>query len=71
MPSSTYPSRTEIEELCSHLATDNQAHFFDRVSPNVEWDVLGKETTERPLLPLQKLPSAGQPYRLGTLTPST
>jgi len=35
------PSRKEIEQLCSHLATSDPSPFFDRVSPNVEWDVLG------------------------------
>lgn len=36
-----YPTKSEIEELASHLATDNPAPFFDRVSPNVVWDVMG------------------------------
>ena len=36
-----YPTKPEIEELCSHLASDNPAPFFDRVSPNVVWDVMG------------------------------
>ncbi|TKA28736.1 hypothetical protein B0A50_03064 [Salinomyces thailandicus] len=34
------PSKAEIEQLCSHLGTSDPSPFFDRVSPNVEWDVL-------------------------------
>ncbi|KAK0884717.1 hypothetical protein LTR87_001445 [Friedmanniomyces endolithicus] len=34
------PSRVDIEKLCSHLATSDQSPFFDRVSPNVVWDVM-------------------------------
>ena len=43
-PSNTmgpYPTKPEIEELCAHLSTGNQKPFFDRVSQNVVWDVLG------------------------------
>ncbi|OQO12192.1 hypothetical protein B0A48_02833 [Cryoendolithus antarcticus] len=36
-----YPSIDEIKQLCSHLGTNDASPFFDRVSPNVEWDVLG------------------------------
>lgn len=36
-----YPTKSEIEELCSHLSTSNPAPFFDHVSPNVVWDVMG------------------------------
>ncbi|KAK6443306.1 hypothetical protein LTR95_000132 [Oleoguttula sp. CCFEE 5521] len=39
--SSSYPSIDEIKQLCSHLGTNDTSPFFDRVSPNVEWDVLG------------------------------
>lgn len=39
--SSKYPTRDEIESLCSHLATSDPSKFFDRVSPDVEWDVMG------------------------------
>jgi len=38
---SRYPKRDEIEALCSHLGTSNASPFFDKVSPNVEWDVMG------------------------------
>ena len=38
------PSRQEIEQLCSHLGTSDPSPFFDRVSPNVVWDVLGKSS---------------------------
>lgn len=41
-----YPTKSEIEELCSHLATSNPAPFFERVSPNVEWDVMGESQHE-------------------------
>jgi len=37
-----YPSHDEVKELCSHLGTPDPAPFFDRVSPDVEWDVLGE-----------------------------
>ena len=36
-----YPTKAEIEELCSHLASSDPSPFFDRVSPNVVWDVMG------------------------------
>jgi hypothetical protein len=36
-----YPSKSEIEELASHLASSDQSGFFNRVSPNVVWDVMG------------------------------
>lgn len=38
---SPYPTKREIEQLCSHLASENAKPFFDRVSPNVVWDVIG------------------------------
>lgn len=36
-----YPSKAEIEELCSHLGTSDPSPFFDRVAPDVVWDVMG------------------------------
>ncbi|KAK3716368.1 hypothetical protein LTR37_006518 [Vermiconidia calcicola] len=36
-----YPSRTDIELLASSLGTSDPSPFFDRVSPNVVWDVMG------------------------------
>ncbi|CAK4031573.1 Hypothetical predicted protein [Lecanosticta acicola] len=36
-----YPTKPEIEELCSALATSDTSPFFSRVSPNVTWDVMG------------------------------
>lgn len=50
-----YPSKTEIEQLCSHLASDNPAPFFDRVSPNVIWDVMGALHCP----PIRPIPHAG------------
>ncbi len=38
------PSRADIEKLCAHLATSDQSPFFDRVSPDVVWDVMGKKS---------------------------
>ncbi|KAK5722419.1 hypothetical protein LTR15_005649 [Elasticomyces elasticus] len=35
------PSRSEIEKLASHLATSDPSAFFERVSPDVVWDVMG------------------------------
>ncbi|KAK0272638.1 hypothetical protein LTR91_017865 [Friedmanniomyces endolithicus] len=35
------PSRADIEGLCSHLATPDQSPFFNRVSLDVVWDVMG------------------------------
>ncbi|KAK5738652.1 hypothetical protein LTR17_005784 [Elasticomyces elasticus] len=35
------PSRSEIEKLASHLAASDPSPFFERVSPNVVWDVMG------------------------------
>ncbi|RMZ26861.1 hypothetical protein D0859_09068 [Hortaea werneckii] len=34
------PTKTEIETLCSHLGTSDPSPFFDRVSPDVVWDVM-------------------------------
>ncbi|KAI6865124.1 hypothetical protein KC338_g5185 [Hortaea werneckii] len=34
------PTKTEIETLCSHLGTADASPFFDRVSPDVVWDVM-------------------------------
>ena len=34
-----YPSRSEVEQLASHLGTSDPSPFFDRVSPDVIWDV--------------------------------
>lgn len=39
--SSKYPSRKEIEELFGNLATGNSQAFFARVSPEVDWTVMG------------------------------
>ncbi|RMY55606.1 hypothetical protein D0863_13260 [Hortaea werneckii] len=36
------PTKTEIETLCSHLGTADPSPFFDRVSPDVVWDVMAK-----------------------------
>ncbi|OTA35931.1 hypothetical protein BTJ68_04164 [Hortaea werneckii EXF-2000] len=38
------PTKTEIETLCSHLGTSDPSPFFDRVSPDVVWDVMGTYT---------------------------
>ncbi|KAF2233128.1 hypothetical protein EV356DRAFT_560098 [Viridothelium virens] len=38
---SPYPSKDEIAELATHLSTSDPSPFYDRVSPNVVWDVLG------------------------------
>ena len=42
-----YPSKSEIEEIASHLGSSDQSGFFDRVSPNVVWDVMGAASTIR------------------------
>ncbi|KAI7366767.1 hypothetical protein KC354_g3918 [Hortaea werneckii] len=34
------PTKTECETLCSHLGTSDPFPFFDRVSPDVVWDVM-------------------------------
>ncbi|KAI6821765.1 hypothetical protein KC340_g4639 [Hortaea werneckii] len=34
------PTKTECETLCSHLSTSDPSPFFDRVSPDVVWDVM-------------------------------
>ncbi len=36
-----YPTKTEIELFASSLGTSDPSPFFDRVSPNVVWDVMG------------------------------
>jgi len=49
-----YPSKDEIEKLASHLATSDASPFFDRVSKDVVWDVMGTH------------PAAGHFTSLGT-----
>ncbi|KAK5168402.1 uncharacterized protein LTR77_006972 [Saxophila tyrrhenica] len=36
-----YPTKNEIELFASSLSTSDPSPFFDRVSPNVVWDVMG------------------------------
>ncbi|KAF2161821.1 hypothetical protein M409DRAFT_69615 [Zasmidium cellare ATCC 36951] len=36
-----YPSREEIQDLCSSLGTADASPFFNRVAPDVVWDVMG------------------------------
>lgn len=36
-----YPTADEIRGFASALGTADQSPFFDRVSPNVVWDVMG------------------------------
>jgi len=35
------PSKAEIQSFCSSLATSDPSPFFNRVSKDVSWDVLG------------------------------
>jgi len=44
---SKYPSRAEIEKLFKNMETDNQSAVFDRVSPNVDWTVMGELSSVR------------------------
>jgi hypothetical protein len=37
----SYPTRTEIETLFKNMETGNHAEVFKRVSPNVDWTVMG------------------------------
>jgi hypothetical protein len=37
----TYPTRTEIETLFKNMETGNHAEVFKRVSPEVDWTVMG------------------------------
>lgn len=41
MSSSPYPSRDEIHKLFNNMASGNYDAFYERVSPNVDWTVLG------------------------------
>lgn len=41
MSSSPYPSRDEIRDLFDNMAKGNYAEFFKRISPNVDWTVMG------------------------------
>ncbi|RMY01104.1 hypothetical protein D0868_08656 [Hortaea werneckii] len=43
------PTKTEIETLCSHLGTPDPSPFFDRVSPDVVWDVMGTLNNHPPI----------------------
>lgn len=36
-----YPSRAELFELFSNMKTGNYEAFFDRVSDDVEWQIMG------------------------------
>lgn len=69
------PTKTEIETLCSHLGTSDPSPFFDRVSADVVWDVMGTlkpsypYPTHPPSLPtiLHPIPYDGKaPYALST-----
>lgn len=58
-----YPSRAELEELVSNLdkGKGNQAAFLSRVSPNVDWEVMGSFPSflpEPPLPPPPRQPSS-------------
>ena len=39
--SSKYPSRDEIEKIFKHMETGDFASTFERVSPDVDWTVMG------------------------------
>ena len=39
--SPTYPSRSEIEALFKHMETGDYAAMFTRISPTVDWTVMG------------------------------
>lgn len=41
MSTSPYPSRDEIHKLFNNMASGNYDAFYARVSPNVDWTVLG------------------------------
>lgn len=41
MSSNKYPDKAAIQTLFANLASGNADAFFSRVSPDVEWDVLG------------------------------
>ncbi|KAF7196415.1 hypothetical protein HII31_02143 [Pseudocercospora fuligena] len=36
-----YPTREEIRGFAASLATDDKSPFFNRVSTNVDWEVMG------------------------------
>jgi hypothetical protein len=37
----SYPTRAEIETLFKNMETGNHAEVFKRVSPEVDWTVMG------------------------------
>ena len=37
----SYPTRNEIEALFKNMETGDHAEVFKRVSPNVDWTVMG------------------------------
>ncbi|KAF7195891.1 hypothetical protein HII31_02771 [Pseudocercospora fuligena] len=39
-----YPDANEIRQLISHLSTDNFQPFYDRVAPDVTWEVPGSSS---------------------------
>lgn len=43
---SKYPSRAEIESLFKHMEDGNVEEVFKRVHPDVEWTVMGTQTTK-------------------------
>ncbi|KAF2084505.1 hypothetical protein K490DRAFT_59482 [Saccharata proteae CBS 121410] len=45
MATSKYPSRAEIESIFKNMETGNFDQVFKRVSPNVDWTVMGHYTT--------------------------
>lgn len=40
--STKYPTREQIAELCDNLSNGNPDRFFARVSPDVDWELMGR-----------------------------
>ncbi|RMX89956.1 hypothetical protein D0867_15378 [Hortaea werneckii] len=61
------PTKTEIEALCSHLGTSDPSPFFDRVSPDVVWDVMESQEEERKQTDRQLSKSQTEAWKKGAL----
>lgn len=65
-----YPTKDEVAKLVSHLSSDNFQPFYDRVDPNVTWDVLGRQPARAPYSRrLLTHSSQARPMHLGTSLP--
>lgn len=54
-----YPNREELFELFSNIKTGNYEAFFDRVSDDVDWQIMGQCDLDRTAIVLDRLTRPG------------